>query len=179
VQLHLTRRDRDRIVLGLCFGGAAVLLVLALIVWRHDGSSDGGAATGSGSGDGTGALLPPQVAANADDESLDSLLKGTKDPFDPTTVSNRGAKHRVTVQATSDGTMYLGFLYRDGKGAGVYLKTFSYETSRGIRGELPSAKIAVKMLADATYARCTILIDGKKAVSHTIHKANKITVCLA
>jgi hypothetical protein len=76
-------------------------------------------------------------------------------------VSNTDNKlHTVTVSATSDGAMSIGYRFRGGNGDGFKVagKTFSFTTK--VRGGLPVTQIGVQILSNATYAACSITIDG-------------------
>lgn len=178
--MHLSSRTRDRAILTVLFGVAAVLLVIALILWRHDSDADARGGSGSQLGDGTSdpLALPPQVAGDQKD-SLDNLFKnGNAGSGALTASSGRGAKHRVTIRVTADGSMYVGFLFRDGLGAGVFVTSNRYQVSRVVRGELTAAKVGLQVV-DSTRATCAIYIDGKKVTSHTARGRGEFTSCTA
>ncbi|MEJ7635176.1 hypothetical protein [Aeromicrobium sp.] len=166
-------------ILTVLFGGAAILLVVALILWRQSSSSEAesGDALGSQFEDPLGSALSlPETSLPSREQkaALKKMLGGSL------TVSNGlGAKHRVRVEATSDGSSYLGFLYRDGAGAGVVFRPGGFSTTRTVRGELPAAKLAVQVMPDASFATCTIYIDGKRADRRTATRRGDIVVCLA
>ena len=178
--MRLSGRRRDRVVLTLLFGTSAILLVVSLVLWRQgsDADSDRRSTTPDASGE---ALEGPSLSrsepvneADAGDEvALKELL-----PSSLTVSNGQGAKHRVTVTADSGGYMYLGYLFRDGKGAGVYVKNRSFQATETLRGELPAAVIAIQVI-DRHSVTCTVRIDGKKVASDTATKPGSHALCAA
>lgn len=175
--MHLTRAARDRMILFVLFGGAVVLLVVALILRHNDSTSSPGNASGSLLEDrfSDQLALPEQSLPSKKEEA--ALKKSLRGPL--TVASQRGTEHRVTIEATSNGTVFFAYLYRDGKGAGIDMRDSNFRTSRTVLGEGPAAKIAVQVRLDSTYASCAIYIDGKQADSATSTTSGDIVVCLA
>jgi hypothetical protein len=174
--VHLSSRTRDRVILTVLFGGAAILVVIALVLWRHGRDADADERTGAQLDEPTAGLLgqPPQtVPSKAEQKALEESLRSSLTVSDGT-----GAKHRVTVKASSGGHVYLGYLYRDGKGAGVFVTDRPFEVTRVVRGETKAAVIAVQVL-DSPTATCWIYIDGKLAVTKTAHGQGNKVACVA
>lgn len=73
--------------------------------------------------------------------------------------------HKVTVSVTGDGALNIGYRFRDGKDADSRVVTRSFSYTRSVHGPLPVVQIGVQVLYNATYATCSITIDGTTTVT--------------
>lgn len=178
------RKQRAAIALGVV--ASLVAVFAALQIFTGDGEDDTAGGTGSSStttngsllGDGPGASSEedPAVAQKAADPDGSNPLAALPNPYAQSRGSNR--LYRVTLQLTSDGAVYEGHDYRDGKRAGSSVINKTITINRTVRGPLPLARIGGQVLSNATYATCTITLDGVVVSTRTARKPGYVTVCV-
>jgi hypothetical protein len=164
--------------------GACVIVVTLLTMWLGGSSShDDQALTPDGLGGSqelaprdTGLLGTDKPEAITDDRVGSALTAGGTDPF----ANGAGDQtlHKVVIRFTSDGALYAGWRYRDKGGAGSKIASHTLEVGRTVRGALPVAQAAVQVLQTATYAKCTIFVDGVAVTTQTARGVNHVTVCI-
>ena len=74
--------------------------------------------------------------------------------------------HTVTLSVSGDGALSIGYRFRDGKSGDSKVVNRSFSTTRSVHGPLPVAQIGVQVLSNASYATCSITIDGTTTTSH-------------
>ena len=96
-------------------------------------------------------------------------------PTATSTVLSSG-EHNVKIAVESDGAVRVGFKFTGGaEGLKDATKTFS--KSATVSGSDGLAQVGVQLLDNATFATCTITVDGaKKSTQKTTTKAS-VAVC--
>jgi hypothetical protein len=162
--------------------GAVLIVVTLLVMWL--GSSDDDKLTSNQDLENSQGLQPynPDLVESKSPGSvstkkngLNTMVGGT-DPFAKSTGDD--TPHKVQIKFTSDGALYAGWRYRTKGGEGVKVAEKSLTVGKTVRGGLPAAQAAVQVLRTATYATCTIYIDGVAVTTQTAKGANHVTVCV-
>jgi hypothetical protein len=163
--------------------GAGVIIVVLLRMWLGGSSDDDKALLPDDFG-GSQSLSPQDTGiedtdkpeAITDDGLNSALNAGGSDPF--ADGSSDQTVHKVVIRFTSDGAMYTGWRYRTKGGGGTKIASRTLEVSRTVQGALPVAQAAVQVLQTATYAKCTIIVDGVEVTTQTAKGVNHVTVCI-
>lgn len=182
-----TRRKLDKIGLATVSAGVVVLAAFGLKTLMDSGPDP----ESSRSGEQAfipyeTTVLPETTITPSTPASSPTPLTGTvgDDPLAGVGGFGPGqadiAPHKVTVSITSDGAVHLGFrFYKGGSGYRFADRTFSMtKTVRGTRPYL--AQVAAKLQPTATWAKCSISVDGVVVVrGSTSEKYPNFTVCTA
>ncbi|MDQ3155327.1 MAG: hypothetical protein M3Q98_01165 [Actinomycetota bacterium] len=158
---------------------AAMLIFAGFLFWQNDSADSAGSPLTNGkalnSALGAGSELDKSEVVDSDGE----LAFDCSNPFG-TNVSPSSTVHKVVFRATSDGPIgRLGYVVRWGSTKTVTTSQSSWSTARSVRGPRPVAQLAVQVSAGSTYARCTIVVDGKQASSYVARGVNHVVVCTA
>lgn len=133
------------------------------------------AASSSGSLDkpvGEGGTAQSSVPAGAFPSLPDSAL-----------LNSAGApRHSVVLTATSDGSSILrmGYVVADGRarcGGATNVASPIHIVTEGI-GYAALAAFAVQASPDATYLTCSLAVDGRVRVQHTVHGGWSVVACV-
>lgn len=180
-----SRRLFDRAMIAVVALGA-VLLIAGGFAMLHNG--------GSSSSPESNPSATPILPSDSDDETSDSRPTPTATTASPKLSKLPGfgggsngthayafsigdtKLHTVTLTINTDGRAYLGYQFRNGQPHKV-LGNSSFSITQRLHGPSPIAQIAGQVVGDATYTSCAIYIDGKKAISHTVHGLNNIAFC--
>ncbi|MCW2800154.1 MAG: hypothetical protein JWQ70_1626 [Aeromicrobium sp.] len=174
--MRLPRKRVDRIALAAVAVGLVILLVAGFTIW-HGNSSD------------SSAKSPQDIFVPYETNTQD--LQGTRptqgstgtpsttkssDPF--TSDANDHKMHHVVVSVVSDGEIFVGYRYRGGRKA-TKVTTRSYSNTATVHGPQPLAQVGAQLKGSATYATCTITLDGKQVAKSTTKGAGSVVVCTA
>ena len=162
--------------------GVVVIIATGLTMWLGGSSDDDKRSSPDDLGRSLQPLDPGLDASEnpekipSDDKVSSSLKAGGADPF--ADGSTDRTVHKVVIRFTSDGAMYAGWRYRTKGGDGLKVAGRTLEVSKTVRGSLPVAQAAVQALQTATYATCTIIVDGVAVTTQTAKGTNHVTVCV-
>lgn len=167
---------------------SVVLLVIAGYMFWHGDSGESPRASDNytdstvGS-DPTTTPAEPETSPSVSKENAISAGGLGGDPFS-TSYEFDNTMHKVVFRATSDGPLgWIGYRVRVGsKGGKVHTLTSaqsSWSTGLNVNGPRPLAQMAVQVSANASYARCTVFVDGKQASTFVAHGTNSVVVCTA
>jgi hypothetical protein len=163
--------------------GAGVIIVVLLRMWLGGSSDDDSALSPDDLGEshslaprdtGLAETKKPEAITNFGINS--ALTAGGDDPF--ASESSDQSVHKVVIRFTSDGALYAGWRYRTKGGEGSKIAARTLEVSKTVQGGLPVAQAAVQVLQTATYAKCTIIVDGVAVTTQTAKGVNHVTVCI-
>lgn len=181
--MRLPKSKKSRI-----WAGVAALTVLAVIAFGVTAFNlwqDGNAPSASDSKNGKKPIPDgpsgfPTIAGATPTAAIDpaTLAKNLKngDPFGAGGTDN--SVHTVTLTFTSDGAAYLGYKLRGGQ-SDAKVVSKSYSVTRSVHGPLPVAYVVVQALSNATYATCTITIDGAVTNSETAKGRYNVIGCIS
>jgi hypothetical protein len=163
---HLKRLIAGHKWASIAIGAGVVLIAVAAITWIGSGDSDNPPAAsptstpaiGNGNDDGKFTEHPKSGTSEVVSAGQNPFGKNAGNPFLPS--DNRVGLHTVTVTATSDGAMNIGFRFRGGHGDGKKIAGETFSLTQKVRGGLPIGQIGVQVLYNATYATCSVLVDG-------------------
>ncbi|MCW2749074.1 MAG: hypothetical protein JWR83_184 [Aeromicrobium sp.] len=180
LSVHLSSKRVRLVAIAATSLGCVMLLVAGFMIWNGNSSNstngvDGNAlAPYQGNTNDFENLRPTQAPASG--VSLPGFTTGASagDPF-ANSVGDSSI-HRVTISVTSDGAIYVGYRYRNGK-KGVKVANGSFSDSRTLHGPLPLAQVGVQVIGNGTYAICSVTIDGAKVVTYTAKGAGHVVVC--
>lgn len=175
-----TRRKLDKIGLASAAVGAVVLVAFGLSTLR------GGDSDGDPSADSTEAFVPYETEVLPEEPTITpstpasgkspALLTDALDSVGKFGKGGDNSVHKVVLTAKSDGGIYVGYRLRGGReGIQVAEKKFAYSNSA--RGPLPIAQLGVQILSTATYATCTISVDGVVVSTKTVRGTYRVLVC--
>lgn len=174
--------DRVRLAAMIAMAVGFVIIVVMVLSLVLGGSDD----QASDQGDSRGSTgLQPYDPGLAEVAPAKSFGKDSSDPFkakdgssffDTSTGGNEVRK--VEIRFKSDGALYAGWRYRTKGGEGSKVASKSLTVSKTVKGGLPTAVAAVQALSTATYATCTIYVDGVVVSTQTAKGANHVTVCV-
>lgn len=187
--MHRPRFLRNDKLPLVAIAAGLMLIVGALVPWGDlFGHDNPGASAASYRSPDTGLFSTDEPLTDLEDggkSSKDSkgpskkpskdLTDGLANPFSRSFGSNR--LHTVTLRIVSDGAVNVGYRYRGGEGDGQQLANRSLTLTRTVRGPLPVAQVAVQVLSNATYAKCSISIDGIVVNSYTASGGGYVAVC--
>lgn len=187
--MRLPKTTKSRVWLAI--GAITALAVIAFGITAFNLWQDGNDPSASSSKDGKDAIpagptdyptfagpsVPAGDAASALGGGLFGKTAGSKDPFGTGASDNR--LHTVKITISSDGAAYLGYRYRDGKNSDIKVINRSFTYTRTVNGPLPLVQVAVQVLRSATYATCSVAIDGTTTDSATARGTNHVVVCLS
>lgn len=179
--MHLTRKQVRTAALAATILGGVLVLIAGFMIW-HGNSSDSA---------GPGRAPAASSELQTDTKDLKNLRPtqrpdgngslpgfetstGTDNPF--ANSAGDTSMHKVTITVTSDGAVYFGYIYRNG-GKGLKVADRTFTTSARMHGPLPMARVAVRVIGNATYATCAVFIDGVKIESYTAKGSGHIGVC--
>jgi hypothetical protein len=182
--VQLTSNHVKKASLAAMVVGAGLIVAALLSMWLG-GSSDDDALTGQDALSRSQGLQPfdtgltetkdPSRSAKAKD-GLSALTAGAGNPFGASSGDNKA--HKVEIRFSSDGAFYAGWRYRTKGGEGLKVGDRSLVVGKTVRGGLPVAQVAVQALRTATYATCSIVVDGVVVATETAKGANHVTVCV-
>lgn len=137
---------------------------------KFDPNDTGGLKAGAKSG-------TSQVIAPGGDNPFAKSNKDT-DQFGVSDIDNK--LHTVTMTATSDGAMNIGYRFRGGHGDGAKIASRNFSFTNKVRGGLPVSQIGVQTLSNGSYVTCSITIDGVEVSSAKTTKGpGYVVVCTA
>lgn len=175
-----TSRGR-RIALVATIAGAVLVLVGGYLTLFNSSSESGTADSSSLSnpfvpfaGAVPESIEDPIDPAQTGENDVAGVNRGVGDPFAAKSGDNRFYTVRITVQ--SDGDMYIGYRYRDGRGD-IKLAQQTFTKTTRVRGPRPLAQVGVQVRGTGTYATCTIAIDGVTVSRATAPALYHVTVC--
>lgn len=184
--MRLPQTTQSRVWLGL--GALGVLSVIAFAITAFSLWQDGNSPSNSASKSGNTAIpagpggFPTSKGTASAGKSASALAqfangKGLNgaDPF--ANSSGIVQNHKVTITATGDAAVYVGYRFRDGKGSDLRVINKSFSFTRTVRGSLPVAQVAVQVLNNGTYATCSIALDGVTVISSTARSSGHVTIC--
>lgn len=156
---------------------AAAMVIVAGSMFWHDKSEETARANPDPQNSAIGAGSEPDETETMDSE--DSFAFDAADPF-AGNGSPSSTVHNVVVRATSDGPIgRFGYRLRSAESKLVTSSRKSWSAEFDVRGPRPVAQIAVQVSSGATYARCTIFVDGKQSSSYVARGVNHVVVCTA
>lgn len=117
--------------------------------------------------------LPSPTPSPTPTAQADTSL-GFKKPFGKAAGDN--TPHSVTITIKSDGAVYIGFRFYQGT-KGYRFANRSFTITRTVHGAKPLAQVGVKYESNATYATCSISVDGVVINSNRTGKKFAVTVC--
>jgi hypothetical protein len=180
---HLTRLIKDHKWASTAMAVGVVVIAVAVIISAGGGDS-GNSPTASPT-----ATLPPASDTGTDDSRppTDGPTPSTLGNLPGFSAGSSGTHayafsigdtkiHTVTLTVVTDGKAYLGYQFRYGKPHKV-LTGSSFSITKRLHGPSPIAQIAGQVVGGATYTTCSITIDGKRAITHTVHGLNNIAFC--
>lgn len=166
--------------------GTVVLLASGFVMLRGDSSDGDSASDALGSPD---AFVPYDDDAGSEpavdeDDTASPGPGGTPEDFASTRNDSFGkylgdtGPHKVRITVTSDGAIYVGYrFYKGSQGLKYANKSFSVsETVKGGRGV---AQVGAQVLDTASYATCSISIDGVVVTTNRASKRFAVAVCTA
>lgn len=162
--------------------GAVVIVGTMLTIWLGGSSDDKASEDEDLAGSyraptlDTGIVKTEKPGKSASKDVNSLLAAGGSDPFAGTTSD--GKLHKVVIRFTSDGAMYAGWRYRSKGGDGLQVGNRTLEVSKTVRGPLPVGQAAVQVLQTASYATCSIIVDGIVVTTQTAKGVNHVTVCV-
>lgn len=131
-------------------------------------------------------LLPETTITPSTPAPSPTPLTGTVGDEDPLAGVHRfgiagddNTPHKVTITLQSDGSMYFGFRFYKGD-EGYRYASNKISITNTVRGSRTLVQVGVKYQQNATYAKCTISVDGVPIVTHTTKGTKyQVTVCVA
>lgn len=181
--MHIPRSRGGRTALVATVLGTVLLLVGGYLVLFDESSKTPTSAEGLSAG-----TQPFQPGEDEIPESLEDLVnpakigesavtgvsQGAGNPFGNTAGDRRF--HTVQITLRSDGAMYIGYRYRD-KSGGLKIAERTLVVNHRVRGPLPVAQVAVQVLDTATFATCSIAIDGVTVTQSTARGSHHVAIC--
>lgn len=185
--LPSSRRSRRRAVVGITVL-SVVGVVAAFVFWPHDDVGtplDTGMGPHSAVGPGAAASSTGSGAAGATGAAGALGANGSAgDIFGPTSVTSNTASgpqvHNVLFRATSDGTLGpVAYRVRGGRTQTMKSAGSPLNIRRSVKGPRPVAQMAVQVAPGASFARCSIYVDGKLLSTFVARGPNSVVVCTA
>jgi hypothetical protein len=181
--MKLSHSFKQRTAVAVSALAIVVAVLAALMIWNDSsGSSDAGPKASGGDDGGFDSSLRDTVQTDpnasdftSSDDPLNPVTVGSSDPFAGAFGDNK--LHTVTLRATSDGAMSTGYRFRHHKGDGSQVVSKSLTITRQVRGSLPVGQIGVQVLSNATWATCSVTIDGTEVSSHRANGPGHVVVC--
>ena len=182
-----TRRKLDTFGLATIAVGVVVIAALGLKMLMNSGSdlesTDGGEQAFTPY---ETKLLPEATITPSAPTPSETPLTSTVGNEDPLAGVRRfgiagddNTPHKVTITLQSDGSMYIGYrFYKGDEGYRYASKKISITDT--VRGSRTIAQVGVIFQQNATYAECTISVDGVPIVTRTTKGTkHRVTVCVA
>ncbi|GAA3512163.1 hypothetical protein GCM10022234_03420 [Aeromicrobium panaciterrae] len=182
-----TRRKLDKIGLATIAVGVVVMGAFGLKTLMDSGSDPA-----AGTPDGQAFIpyetdLEPETTITPSTPATTPIpLTGTVGDEDPLAGVRRfgiagddNTPHKVTITLQSDGSMYFGFRFYKGD-EGYRYASRKISITNTVRGSRTLVQVGVKYQQNATYAKCTISVDGVPIVSRSTKGTKyQVTVCVA
>lgn len=187
-------RARDRRIVQALIGVGVVLLLVAGGLYLGTRDDDGGSSEADVPGGGAetpsistieDAPADGELDADQQAEGFEDLFAGAgggtisdpNDPFSQPGSSDPNEVHSVTVSASANDAIYVGYRFRDGKGSGLKVATRSFSLTRSVKGSLPVAQVGAQAIGSSTSVTCTITVDGVVTARYTAKGGGGVAVC--
>ena len=165
--------------------GAVVVVVSGFLMVRGGSTADPSVSDSGGSD----AFVPyddPTVDPAAIEKTEPTPEPGGKNPLTVVSKGNEGwgkttgdtGPHEVTISVTSDGAIYVGYRFWKGK-SGLKFAEKSFSTTQTVHRGRGVAQVGAQVLDTATYATCTISVDGVVVTTNRASKKLAVAVCTA
>lgn len=129
-------------------------------------------------------LTDSKVEPTTDTEAFTPYSTSAAPPIGATPAPSDGdsapsdGKHKVRITVESDGKVKVGFKFIDGD-QGIKDANRSFSLNKTVQGDAALAQVGVELGTGATYATCTISVDGVKKSTRRTTATAQVVICNA
>lgn len=120
----------------------------------------------------------PKASETLEAPGIDDETSTPTPVAQPTATSTAlsDGQHEVKISVESDGGIRVGFRFTGGD-EGVKDATKTFSRTANVSGSTGLAQVGVQLLDNASFATCTITVDGQKKSTQKTNNQASVAVC--